>query len=295
MVRVRALAALWGAFLAPSVVGAQTVEIWCPRISADDAMELVARAKLALRALPPPPRAVVVGCDDAAAALIWDGPPLERRTIDESSGLVEGALEAIETRAREGRRTEPKPDPRPSRAETPPDFAKPRLAVREIEEEIGGVGLRFVLEPSPEDTALVGPHFDVGVGLGRSSFVVALNEGARFALADTSIQVITLSGGIAWGAPYVPKHWFGAALLGGAEWVFSSDRTSRGGPTSAILMPGVRAAVNTHATAFWFGVDALLRSRDPSLGGTQAFELSQATVLVSLGGVLLVRSGKLEF
>src|SRR5262245_53325075 len=69
----------------------------CTRLSVQDREELGARVQLLLRSsTEPSPQRIVLVCDERAAWLEWDGPPLQEFDVDATPGLVEGALDAIE-------------------------------------------------------------------------------------------------------------------------------------------------------------------------------------------------------
>ena len=300
---------------APSV-SATEIEFWCERLSAEERDELDARVQLTLKARPDrPPKSIAIACDQSAASVLWDEPPLERIRVVEQPDLVEGVIEAIDRRLKSGP-PEPRGEPASSHAAAPtprarpeqtldtsspqsvPEFDAPRPAStgpREPTPDAGGVGLRITAERLPQPGVLtLGPQLDIGVGL-SGPFVLTLSEGARFGVSDAETQAINLQGGLSWGAPYAPTKAFGASLMFGAEWFFIglSTDTRVGALAAATASLGVRGALRTHSASFWLGLDGVARAGDLEIGPPVSISIPNFSAVVSLGGVLLVRSGTL--
>src|SRR5882672_6270300 len=84
---------------------ASSVDVRCGRLTLQRRGELQARARLLLLGAGMDTARVTVDCDASASWLVWvDG---SRTTLDETSGLVEGALDAIENRLERTRKAAP--------------------------------------------------------------------------------------------------------------------------------------------------------------------------------------------
>lgn len=285
----------------------------CYRLSRRERHELAARVQLLLRSLDEaPPRRIVLVCDRESAWLEWDGPPEQEFEIDESAGLVEGALDAIENRARTGSfvtppsapeaeshgsranagaaqddRVSPPPPRGPlvSTRNEVPSFARPEPPASARRGTIGGAGLSLVIEPVPGASPGVGPRLDVGVGLGPLAFI--FNEGGG---TDAStFMMMDLAMGVGLGAPFDPNMNFGVIGTGGLEWVTGYGDTPRSSDVSrsAVFTLGVRGAAHVTGASFWCGLDGRLRTNGPRVG-PDALEIPGLTAMISVGGALLV-------
>src|SRR5690606_23212725 len=157
--------------------------------------ELRARMRLAVRsAAGGSPFAVRLECTDRDATLVWVAAFEERIPVDESSGLIEGTLDAIDRRL-SVRDPKPRPPP-PPRPEPPPEPPPPPRR--------GGVGLGLALEFAP---ITGGPRLDFGIPIGPLN-VVAM-QSLRRAPSDT--WLVGGEGGLGWGAPYDTRQPLGVA------------------------------------------------------------------------------------
>ena len=255
---------------------AQQVTVRCERLDRAARDELRARMRLMLRsAEKSAPVAVGVECQEDLAELIWQGAFVERIRIDETDGLIEGTLDALETRLAESL-----PDPEPPKPDPVPRFAPRRRPGPP--QRGGGVGFGLALEPSP---LTAGGRLDLGLPLGP--LAVVLVQSVRRAPADTLLVGGDL--GIAWGAPYFP-HWpFGVFGTFGIEAL--SVSSTAGGPGGSrgdrwdyatVAAIGVRGALALDRTVFWAGIDG--RRRFAPLGAEiRGVELARTSLLVSLG------------
>jgi hypothetical protein len=241
------------AFTAASA-SASAVDVRCPELAATERGELQARARLLLSSAGFEAAHVTVECNEAGAWLIWtDG---GRSAIDVHSGIVEGALDAIESRVSAARRSgaagsDAAPVAPPptlpagssaSSAEPVPAAAEPAStsaadadgAAGTKASELpganqvpisrglleGGVGIGTTTERWSGASPLgVGLRLDVGVGFG-DQFALVIGQSVRIALPVPpagQITVYDLQLGIAVGAPYRARTGLGLVLLGGAE------------------------------------------------------------------------------
>lgn len=311
----RALAISVGSTLWVATATAQAVEfnVECDRWGAhpERQAELEARARLTLGAADAPQlRRVTLRCDELLAWLEWrEAAQLELVVVNESEGLVEGALIAIEERL-SGRQPSPEPAKPPSKPATlgqsldtdgsavVPTFAqKPRAPAQDqrphaktwharLFGEAGGAGLATDVERWRHGEWGVGPRLDVGVSI-SSPWTFVASEGLRFSLAGIDggvASLIALRFGAAYGAPYTPGHHWGAVAFGGWEWFYDSTELT----SSATGTLGLRAAHQVETVALWVGVDGVLRRPRMHLGPDDdpRHELPQLSVLASFGGFL---------
>jgi hypothetical protein len=223
--------------------------------------------------------------------------------IDEASGIVEGALDAIETRLTQPKTPLRAPAPAPVSGwgnpsiggddPTLPKFDAPERPVahspaeRELE---GGIGLGLATEVW-DGALLAGPRLDVGIATGRKlAFVIG--EGARFGTGTPDlgeVMLFDLQAGIAFGAPYQARSDFGAVLLGGAERLaVSSGRFAEGGVWAwcATLSAGARASIALGPFDAWMGLEGILRSRTIQTDGPSGVSIPSLSMLVSFGAFL---------
>jgi hypothetical protein len=296
------------AFLVLSTPASATeVRAACPELSAEDADELLARVRLTLQPIAdaPRPRSLLVACNDAGDTwVIWDGPPAELLPVDPERERTEGVLLAIEAKlapskasaAQAERVLPPKPPQNLDGPERRPSFpprpeqepSAPRIRLTH-----GGLGLGLAGEVlgSPLSPTF-GPRLDVGVGWGPLSLLIA--EGARGGGGrDGQLSTFGFDAmlGAGWGAPFDTRYPFGAALMGGVDWLSvhssgteAASRTKSSGVASA----GVRGALYAGDVALWLGLDARYRFKPQSYGGPINVNLPHFTALTTLSAALVV-------
>jgi hypothetical protein len=284
------------ALVAAPVLGS-SVEVHCPRLPGPNRAELHARARLLLLGAGMDAARVGVDCDVSAAWLVWvDG---GKTRIDETSGIVEGALDAIENRLAQARTAAPPPSPAAvpppvseaaplvpsSSVAVAPERPSPRHASDKVE---GGVGLGTAMEFGSA-SVLVGPRLDVGLAMGRKlTFVIS--EGARFGIGSAylgQVMLFDLQAGVAFGAPYEQGATIGVVLLGGAErMAISAGNFSEGDAWawSASASLGLRGSVAVGPVDAWVGVDGIARSTTIETGGPGGVAIPSVSALVSFGG-----------
>jgi hypothetical protein len=270
--------------------GATELSVACARLDPDAGEELRARLRLTLRTQPRSPSALIVACDDARAWVIWDGPPLEMLPVVPDGELREAVLDVVESRLRElGNPSAPaqKPGPqKPGPNELPSwEPREPPELPRGPRPPTGGFGTGLAVEPlaDPYGT-VVGPRLDIGIGWAPFNFVIW--ESPRFGQRTGGYDVFlfTLESGIAWGAPYVPGHWFGAALTGGVEWFSLGGETQATGAATL----GLRAAVPAGPLWLWLGADGHTRFSPPAADDAIGGSLPRYSAMITLGVMLTV-------
>jgi len=253
--RCLGVAAGVAAWLAASPAWGSSIDVHCAQITATERGELQARARLLLSSTGFEEARVEVICDEHGAWLVWTD--ASRSAIDTSSGIVEGALDAIESRLMTARRqqgqqggvpaprtppsapppaavaatdasrspTGPMPDAalKPDEAQSGSELSESKgsvLGMGSREAIEGGVGVATTTELWSGSSPLgVGLRVDVGVGIG-DQFAVVIGQAARIGLPQPSSGAVTvwdLQAGLAFGAPYRARTGFGLVLLGGAE------------------------------------------------------------------------------
>jgi hypothetical protein len=303
--------------VAPSV-RASSVDVRCPDLPVTETGELQARARLLLSSAGYESARVGVECDASGTWLVWtDG---SRITIDVHSGVVEGALDAIESRvssarderARAGKEAlPPSPEPTPPAGESPDssglgqgsregaagnkedDVAKPERDNKTA----AVVGARAPLEGGISvgtttefwgSTLGIGLRVDVGVGVG-DQLAVVIGQGGRLALPkprDGEITAYDLQAGFAIGAPFRSRTGLGLVLLGGAErlgvsdWGFQSTGYWVWAITGTL---GGRASVQVGSVDLWLGADVALRSKTLELKGGADEAVPSLSGSLSLG------------
>jgi hypothetical protein len=304
------ICAFLAALLHAAPATASTVDVNCVRLPAQARAELQARARLLLLGAGMDTAWIGVRCSPSAAHLVWvDG---AITPIDETSGLVEGALDAIENRIARAKQPEivkvaasPRQPTAPTASELPdgdargpfgtgsgvgapvPERPAPKpSSERELE---GGVGLATAVEVS--ESVLAGPRLDVGVATGKG-FAFVIGEGARFGFGSPDlgrVMVFDLQAGAAFGAPYQSRSSFGVVLLVGAERLaVAAGRFAEGGvwTWSATASLGVRGSVELGPVDGWLGVDALVRSTTIETDGPNGVSIPPVSALVSVGAFL---------
>src|SRR5215831_19898509 len=88
--------------LAASSAWGSSVDVHCAQVTPTERGELQARARLLLSSAGFDEARVEVVCDEQGAWLVWTD--ASRSGIDATSGIVEGALDAIESRLMSARR-----------------------------------------------------------------------------------------------------------------------------------------------------------------------------------------------
>jgi hypothetical protein len=263
--------AAWLALGTPAA--AQPVVVTCERLEAEQASELKARMRLALRSAPrgARPLSIRVECDgdSGPARLIWEGAFREPLRIDEGEGLIEGALLALEQRLAEP------PTSRPERAPPgPPEKPEPPARA-------GGIGAGIRFEPI-RGPVYYGPRIDFGIPVGP----VALIGLASIRTAPKDTVLVGGELGLGLGAPYFADWNLGLAATMGLEAL--SAISASGGPESsrwdsaAVVSLGPRAAWTLDRTTFWAGIDWRPRLSTVSIDSPRV-ELGNSSVGISLG------------
>jgi hypothetical protein len=285
------------------------VDVRCARLAPEARAELQARARLLLLGAGMDAARVGVECSPTDAHLVWvSGAKIK---IDETSGLVEGALDALEGRIGRAKQAQlaaksSEAPPPPPAAELPdgnapspfgsggrvappePERAAPKpSSERELE---GGVGFATSVEVW-SDAMLVGPRIDVGVAMGKGlAFVIG--EGARFGFGSPDlgqVMVFDLQAGVGYGAPYQGRSPFGVlALLGAERLAISSGRFAEGGvwTWTATATLGARGNLDLGPVDVWLGVEGMLRSATIQTDGASGVAIPDLAGIVSLGGFL---------
>ena len=273
---------------------ASTVDVRCPSVQEPQRAELSARARLLLSSAGMETASISIECDASGAWLRWtDG---KRTRIESSSGVVEGALDAIENRIAQDKRARDAP---PAPTETKPEAASPSstetatsggappndTTVGGIE---GGVGLSTLTEFWSGSAGVgIGPRLDVGVMI-APKFALVVSEGARFGVGPIEGQIMAfdLQVGVGFGAPYLARTGIGVVLFAGAERLAAS----KGGLSSEGLWVwsatgslGLRGSLALGPVNGWAGVDAMVRSASLETGGLDPAIIPNASVLLSLG------------
>jgi hypothetical protein len=276
------------------------VAVRCSRITPARSDELVARIHLAIHSADASaaPASINVECDDQATRVAWDVPPTEELEVDESGGLVEGVLDAVDRRLvtfrdRSARQSVTSRAAPPTPAETPDLTIRrvriPTLAQRRVR-RAGGLGLALTVEPWPDEKLGMGPRLDLGVGIGP--VVAVSSEGFRLGVGDEhSSFLFDVAMGAGWGAPFDPARAFGAVALLGIEY-FSAFRAETGPNSSqtvatATATLGIRGSIRAGPTAVWLGLDGRYRPDPPEFGAPFHVALGRLSALFSVGVLLL--------
>jgi hypothetical protein len=274
-----------------SAASALQVRVSCPRLNQAQAEELRARARLTLHAQrrTAPVRLIRVECDRERAFLVWLGQEQATLPIDETHGLVEGALDAL---SRQLQRQLPSPplaretltvgEPRDEQPRQHPSGALRTDDSRPLA-QTGGVGFALSLEPRVGSVA-VGPELDLGIGYraiaGGISQALRLDAWDRTLLSDSRLL-------LAYGAPFAPGYGLGIVAAPGIQGLSYVGRQDGGEDQSTAFSPllalGVRAGLQSGALTLWTGVDGCWRSAELRLDMAEPIELPRWSVTFSLG------------
>jgi hypothetical protein len=278
-----------------SVVQAAEVQIACDRLDEAQAEELRARARLTLHGVGTAvaPSLVRVECDATHAQLVWHGHSRATVAIDETHGLVEGALDAILWRLQLEQSSEVQPVPQGSMQASAADRQEARYerdSPREFEPakpqaslQTGGIGLALSLERTPGSLAL-GPELDLGVGheatAGGVSQALRLDPQDSTLITDSRLV-------LAYGAPFAPEHRLGIVAGVGIQGLslLRREREADDAATAftTVLALGIRGSVQTGQIALWAGVDACRRNAVLRLDTPEPIELPQWSVTAAFG------------
>jgi hypothetical protein len=236
-----------------------------------------------------------------------------RAMVDQSGGLVPGALALIESRLAQERGTAPALPPAtgalavvspetPRAAEIPPEEPLPGSGEVGPEGEAltgprphryrgpeGGIGLAMVTEFGAGSAATaLGPRLDVSIGP-PGPVAVVLGEGVLFGVGSegsSQILILDFQAGVGIGAPFKTREGFGAVALIGAERMAAMNSASEVNGQSnwaAVFDIGARGSLAFGSTNLWLGLDAIFRSSDFELGGPNATRIPTTSILLSLG------------
>jgi hypothetical protein len=290
---------------------ATALGLGCDRLDAEQADELSARLRLLLQTWPgDPPARVTLDCRERLATISVVGSTTVRETVDESHGLVEGVLDAVEriaereaaVRAAFARKpSEATPAP-PSdeaaesdeSASSEPGEPLPAAApAASRSAHAGGVGVGATLEVAPAPVGmLLGPRLDVAVGSGPVA--VSLSESLRWgSTGEHRLRAFDVTAGLGYGAPFVADHLLGAQLQLGVEWLsVGVDRLTRLTEASTMAALGLRGAQQLGPLSLWVGLDLRLRFRQLGLAPPVGARLARVAPQLSIGGVFLADDGR---
>ena len=244
-----------------------------------------------------------VDCDSTGAWLVWvDG---SRAHIDQSRGMVQGALDLIQSRLAADRFAAAHPagdqgqpyvaapgDESP--AGLPPDNATTVSSEAGSSGETsgarhgteGGLGLATVAQFWSDASMGFGPRLDVSVGP-PGSFALLLSEDALFGTGSggSGVVLFDFQIGAAYGAPFKTRMGLGAVAMLGAERISASHDNSSNGLSSWALTGnlGARASLPWSSVNVWLGADLLLRSNDFQTGGPSPVSIPSTSFVLSLG------------
>ena len=238
---------------------------------------------------------IVIACDPTGTSLLWtDG---TRTAVDVRAGVVEGSLDAIESRlAVRGRakkampstdRGEPVAAPAPAMGEGERESApvEGETSSRTDLGLEGGVSVATTAEFWSGTASMgLGPRLDVGIGP-RGPWVFIIAEGASFGLGSngsSQIMLFDLQAGVAMGAPFKKRLGLGVVILGGGERLAAS--TSNGlWVWSATGSVGARASLPIGTLSMWLGLDGRFRSATLEAGGPSPVSVPQLSAMMSFG------------
>ncbi len=280
-----------------SIVAAQAseVEIRCARLDQEQQIELRARVQLTLHAVPDPPHRVGVECSAEEAWVVWEAAAVERWTVDESRGVVEGVLDLLEQHLNrdEGRDAPQVPSVTPPTGETlalthdpEPRFESPPPPDRRLRPlPAGGVALGLDAEPR-RDSAALGARLSLGAGF--ADLAVVATEAVRFGTRDGS-HLFDSRVGCGWGAPFAAGRAVGVELFGGVQGLAGAGRevSTPGQRTDSALLVGgaLRLAEPRGALAPQLSADLVWRAHRLRLDEPYDVSLSRWQVGVTLGVV----------
>jgi hypothetical protein len=294
------VAAALVSFAAPSAEAA-TIDVRCPGMPLSVEEDLFARATRLLADAGMPWLSLGLECDPTGAWLIWvDG---TRAPIDQSRGIVQGVLEAIQNRIAADRY----PPAPPVGVHPPPQTAAPgydsdRAALPRDDDNArksppaetgldkhgteGGLGLATVAQFWSGGSFGVGPRLDVSVGP-PGKFAVLLGEQALFGTGSqgSGAVVFDFQVGGAYGAPFKTRTGFGAIAMLGAERISATHDNASNGLNAWTVTGnlGARGSLAVNTINVWLGADLLVRSSDFQTGGPSAVSIPSASFVLSLG------------
>lgn len=281
---------------APGQTG-PAISVQCPALGPDQSDELAARARLLISSSPSSarPNEVALRCSADRAELYLDG--TSAGPIDRRHGLVEGALDTLESALEPSARPSgpgaepaaPRTPELPRSRRDPPGAADvqpgPAKEHRRKRLAAGGIGPGVAFEPLPAPLdADIGPRLDLAIGVGQLALFAS--ESLRFALGSgTDAEVFDAQVGIAWGAPFEPSASLGVLGLVGLQWLALADgRQTLRTPTVAA---GLRTALGAGPAAVWVGLDGVIRTRPQRSESPTPIAMDSASLVVSVGGFLL--------
>ncbi len=261
--------------------------------------DLFARANRLLSEGGMPSASLGLDCDPTGAWLIWvDG---SRALIDQGRGVVQGALDLIQSRLAADRYP-PAPPVGVYPAAVAPGYEGDGTAVSSADEgpaqpapgethadkhgTEGGLGVATVAQFWSGSSLGIGPRLDVSVGP-PGKFAFLLGEEALFGTgsASSGLVVFDFQGGAAYGAPFKSRTGLGMVAMLGAERVSASHDNSSNGLSSWAFTGnlGARASLAWSSTNVWLGADLLVRSSDFQTGGPSPVSIPGASFVLSVG------------
>jgi hypothetical protein len=261
--------------------------------------DLFARASRLLADAGMPWATLTLECDSTGAWLVWvDG---SRAPIDQSRGIVQGALELIQSRLAADRyaATYPAPAYPPSEIASPTSSEHVDAARDEGTPKIetggtstrggteGGVGVSTVAQFWSGSSAVgFGPRLDVAVGP-AGKFALLLSEDALFGTGSEGSGAVMFDFqlGASYGAPYKTRTGLGVIAMIGAERVSASNDNAANGQSMWAFTGnlGARGSVPFQSANLWLGADLLLRSDDFQTGEPSPVTIKNASFVLSLG------------
>jgi hypothetical protein len=283
----------------------------CPRLSGAERSELEARVELWRVNAKEQPGQLVLVC--TAATAHWRGSERgwEHVAVVETSGLVEGALDALDARAQKDDETTAPTEPAlPGLTRTTPNATEltsdsPFQAEPEYESTApkrgmvgGGVGLAVAVEPWPAfETWPLGPRLDLAITSGSYAFSVSemmllssTTTRTDGVVREYDLLLFQLAAAAGWGAPFVNDAPFGAQVWAGGAWLAAGGDpinprvATRFVPGSGA---GVRAAASLWGFAFWSGLDLGYRFGERKLAPPIDRGVPPLSVTLSLGAMAL--------
>lgn len=279
--------------------GAPKVQSSCARLDVQRGDELISRLQLTFAAAPAGaklPQRLLIACDEQRAWLIWTAPPAELVPVAVQEDLVESVIAAVEGRLRRASVPAATLEPAETSPEqgTPAEEAEEARPSRTREAPVryfthGGIGAAGVIEWLPEPLSPpLGVRLDVGVGVvGALSFT--LSESARVGSAPTGRTFgYDVGAGATWGAPFDARHNFGVRALVGVDWFSNQSGLGDSARSTGVAELGGTAALYTHDVALWLGASGRYRMSPQHFGSPRELALPHLSVLVTVGGALLV-------
>jgi hypothetical protein len=281
---------------------ATEILIDCPELRPAQADEFRARARLVINSSQAgrQPRRVQLHCTFEGIGLSLD--QAAAAPVDKRLGIVEGALDALETALERGPagadtarksaqvdapRGRPTPLPartrRGTRSERPDGSAERRRRARAVRPwAIGGLGLGLTFEPLPAPLDFgIGPRLDVALGAGRVALVAT--EALRLAVGpEPDAKLLDAQAGLGYGAPFASGEHWGAAVLVGLQWLVlpGRDQTLR----THTLGLDLRSGTELGPTNVWLGLDGVLRTSPERSEDGRRIALGSTSVVLCVGG-----------